>query len=132
MNNSDKESLVLLEELKTLETELHKDETRRDRRRMDALLHPDFIEFGRSGTRYTRADVLNEFGQANVLPPIRSGNFEVAVLGEGVVLLMYVSAHVDAGGNSYRETLRSSVWVRTKSGWQMRFHQGTPLHSPEH
>ena len=128
MNNFDRDSLILLEELTTLETELHKDETRHDRRRMDKLLHPDFIEFGRSGTRYTRADILNEFGPGDVLPPIRSCNFELVVLGEGVVLLMYVSAHVNARGTSHRQTLRSSIWLRTKVGWQMRFHQGTPVH----
>src|SRR5215469_523433 len=128
MNNFDGDSPILLEELTTLETELHKDETRHDRRRMDKLLHPDFIEFGRSGTRYTRADILNEFGPGDVLPPIRSCNFELVVLGEGVVLLMYVSAHVNARGTSHRQTLRSSIWLRTKVGWQMRFHQGTPVH----
>ena len=62
MNNFDRDSLVLLEELSSLETELHKDETRHDRQRMETLLHPDFIEFGRSGTRYTRAEILREFG----------------------------------------------------------------------
>ena len=77
MNNLDRDTLVLLEELRSLETELHKDETRHDRQRMETLLHPDFIEFGRSGTRYTRADILREFGPGNALPPIQSCNFEL-------------------------------------------------------
>ena len=119
-------SAVLLEELRRLETELHQQETRCNRRRMERLLHPDFVEFGRSGTPYTRADVLNEFGPDNLLPEIHSRNFELAVLAEGVALLTYVSAHVDGGGNQYRHTLRCSVWVYTEAGWQMRFHQGTP------
>jgi len=130
MNNFETNSPISLEELRTLETELHKDETRHDRRRMQALLHPDFVEFGRSGTRYTCADVLKEFGRGDVFPPLRSFNFELVVLGEGVALLTYLSAHVDAGGKSHRQTLRSSIWVRTTIGWQMRFHQGTPVHSP--
>lgn len=130
MNDCNRDSLTLLEELRTLETELHKDETRHDQQRMKTLLHPDFIEFGRSGTRYTRADILKEFAQGDVLPLIQSHNFELVVLGDDVVLLTYVSAHVNAGGNSHRQTLRSSIWVRTQAGWQMRFHQGTPVHSP--
>jgi hypothetical protein len=94
---------------------------------MELLLHKDFIEFGRSGKRYTRAEILTEFGQGNVLPLIQSCNFEGVVLGDGVVLITYISAHVDAGGNLHRQTLRSSTWVRTQVGWQMRFHQGTPV-----
>lgn len=129
MNNFDRDYITLLEELRTLETELHSDKTRRDGQRLETLLHADFVEFGRSGTRYTRAEILKAFVPGNVLPRIQSSNFELVVLGEGAALLTYVSAHVDAGGNSYRQSLRSSIWVRTEVGWQMRFHQGTPFTS---
>lgn len=121
---------MLLEELRSLEKELHTMEARRNRQRMDMLLHPDFVEFGRSGRRYTRADILNEFGPANVLAAVRSENFGLAVLAEGIALLTYASAHEDADGKQYRHTLRSSVWVCTETGWQMRFHQGTPTAAP--
>jgi hypothetical protein len=116
---------MLLDELRGLETELHTIEVRRNRQRMETLLHPDFVEFGRSGKRYTRADTLGEFGPTSVLPAVRSGNFGLAVLGEGIALMTYTSAHEDSDGKS-RHTLRSSVWVHTEVGWQMRFHQGTP------
>jgi hypothetical protein len=117
---------MLFEELRRLETELHTIEARRNRRRMETLLHSDFVEFGRSGRRYTRTDILNEFGPTSVLPTVRSGSFELAVLAEGIALLTYVSAHEDVDGKQSRHTLRSSVWVCTEVGWQMRFHQGTP------
>ena len=42
MNNFDKNRPMLLEELRELETELHKHETRRNRKRMEMLLHPVF------------------------------------------------------------------------------------------
>ena len=93
---------------------------------MEMLLHPDFEEFGRSGTRYSREDVLQEFGPASTPPAIRAEHFRLVELAEGIALLTYVSAHVDAGGNAHRQTLRSSLWVLTDAGWQMRFHQGTP------
>jgi hypothetical protein len=115
-----------LEVLRTLETELHRSETRRNRQRVEALLHPDFVEFGRSGTRYTRADLLKEFGPNSAPVAIQSRNFDLAVLAQGVALLTYVSAQLDADGNLHRHTLRSSLWVSTEAGWQMRFHQGTP------
>ena len=126
MNSFDKDSPMLLEELRTLETELHKHETRSNRQRMETLLHPDFVEFGRSGTQYTRADILKEFGPNSVLAAIHSCHFDLVVLAQGVALLTYLSAHLDAGGNPHRHTLRSSLWVCTEVGWQMRFHQGTP------
>ena len=93
---------------------------------MEMLLHPDFVEFGRSGTPYSRADVLEEYGPDSTLPAIRSEHFKVVNLGGGIALLTYVSAHLDADGNAHRHTLRSSIWVLTEVGWQMRFHQGTP------
>jgi hypothetical protein len=122
--------LPVLDELRNLERELHKAETRRNRRRMETLIHPSFVEFGRSGTRYSRADVLEEFGPDSTLPAIRSENFHMANLAEGIVLLTYVSAHLDADGNAHRHTLRSSIWMLTETGWQMRFHQGTPTSEP--
>jgi hypothetical protein len=60
MNKSENGADILLKHLTTLETELHKTETRRNRQRMKTLLHPEFMEFGRSGRRWTRADVLEE------------------------------------------------------------------------
>lgn len=131
MKDFDNNNSRLLEELRGLETELHKDQIRRNRRRMEKLLHPDFVEFGRSGARYTRADILKEFDQRTVLPAIRSEDFAVALLAEGVALLTYLSAHGNAGGNPHQRTLRSSVWVHTETGWQVRFHQGTPISDPQ-
>jgi hypothetical protein len=126
MNGFDKANPTLLEELKTLETELHRYETRSNRQRMETLLHPDFVEFGRSGTRYTRADILKELGPNSVPAAVHSCHFDLAVLAQGVALLTYVSAHLDESGNPHRHTLRSSLWVYTEVGWQVRFHQGTP------
>jgi hypothetical protein len=111
LNNSES----LLDELRNLEMEL----TLRNRKRMEVLLHPDFVEFGRSGTRYTRADILRKFADT-ALPSIHYRNFDLTILSDGVALLTYLSA------DEKRETLRSSLWVRTKLGWQIRFHQGTP------
>jgi hypothetical protein len=118
---------MLLEELRKLETEMHTNETRCDRNRMETLLHPDFVEFARSGKQHTRAEVLNEFSATDALPAIHSEDFRLAVLAQDAALLTYRSAHVDPAGNLDRDTLRSSVWVSTEIGWQIRFHQGTPI-----
>lgn len=113
---------ALLGELTNLEQKL----TRRNRKTMELLLHPDFVEFGRSGTRYTRADVLRMFTDT-VLPAIEYHDVDLAVLAEGVALLTYFSA--DADGIPH--TLRSSVWIHNELGWQMRFHQGTGVHESD-
>lgn len=122
MNKSVTDTTALLEELRSLEIELHKD---RSRKRMEALLHPDFVEFGRSGKAYTRDEILNEFATDATLPVVQPRHFAVALLAEGIALLTYVSAHVNADGTTDRHTLRSSIWVKTELGWRMRFHQGT-------
>jgi hypothetical protein len=124
------DNLTVLERLRNLERDLHNAGTRRDRKRMETLIHPSFVEFGRSGTVYNRENILEEFGPNSTLPAIRSENFQMARLAEGIVLLTYVSAHLDAEGNAHRHTLRTSIWVLTEGGWQMRFHQGTPT-SPD-
>ena len=124
----------LLTALRSLETALHRAEVRADRARMDALLHPDFVEFGRSGTVWTREATLDEFGGAQAAAPaptIHAQDFELRHLAEGLALLTYRSAHVEADGRRDRWSLRSSLWQRDDGGaWRLRFHQGTPTEAP--
>ena len=81
------------------------------------LLSDDFVEFGRSGTVWTRASIapLLEAGPSRVRTRLEA--FEVHELADGVVLVTYRAAGA----------LRSSVWVRPDGRWRLRFHQGTPL-----
>jgi hypothetical protein len=91
------------------------------------LLHPAFEEIGRSGRRYDRAAVLRAVASAGGIVNIRADDFALAEIADGVALLTYRSAHVDSIGRIRRRTLRSSLWVRTAAGWQLRFHQGTAI-----
>lgn len=116
----------LLQTLQDLEVELHLTETRCNLARLGDLLHPDFEEYGRSGRRYSRAEILDAFQAGGELTPIVAWDFALARLGDGVGLLTYQSAHVGPSGDRQKHTLRSSLWMRTAIGWQMRFHQGTP------
>ncbi len=116
----------ILSHLSDLEVALHQPTVRADIHRLDALLHPSFIEFGRSGRRFTKADMLRDLPLAPPSAPIWAQNFAVAEIADGVALLTYQSAHIDESGELSWHTLRSSLWQRTESGWQMRFHQGTP------
>jgi hypothetical protein len=118
----------LLEHLRELEVVLHQPAVRGDRPRLEALLHEEFAEFGRSGRRYARAEILTlmfeESGSSAAT--VRSQDFALTRLGDDVALLTYKSAAVGPKGELSRHTLRSSLWQRTWSGWRMRFHQGTP------
>lgn len=115
----------LIYQLRRLEEELHLPETRRNVTRLRMLLHRDFEEFGRSGRHYSRDEVLLELPDADH-GVIHADEFQVSLIADGVALLTYRSAYVDARGVRSRVTLRSSLWIETATGWQMRFHQGTP------
>ena len=116
----------LLRQLKALEVELHQPVVRRDAARLDALLHDDFHEFGRSGTAYTKADIVASLLAATQHALVVADNFLVRRLAADVALLTYRSAHAQPDGTLHRHTLRASIWQCHDDGWQMSFHQGTP------
>lgn len=116
----------LLEQLRNLEVELHQPSVRSNVKRLDTLLHESFAEFGRSGGSYCKADILRELPMETSPRAVWSQDFSAAQVANDVALLTYKSAHLDENGEFSRHTLRSSLWLRTKHGWQMRFHQGTP------
>ena len=117
---------TLLSILRTLERELQSPETRRDANRLNQLLHPDFREFGRSGTVYARTQLIALLANEPHAPEIHAQDFRVQSIAEGVALLTYKSAHVLPDGSLERHSLRSSLWLLAASGWQLGFHQGTP------
>ena len=117
---------TLLSELQALEVELHHPGVRCSRERLEQLLHPDFYEVGRSGRTYTRVTVTDHLAVQESQPVMESGAFALLELAPGVALLTYRSAFADSERGLSYHALRSSLWVRTSSGWQMRYHQGTP------
>lgn len=116
----------LLNQLRELEVALHQPEVRSDPELLDELIHDSFIEFGRSGRSFSKADILRELPLAQPTGTIWSQDFSVMQIADDIALLTYKSAHLDETGELSRHTLRSSLWQRTDCGWQMRFHQGTP------
>ena len=116
----------LLLQLQALEIELHHPGARCSHERLEQLLNPEFQEVGRSGRAYTREIVVNYLSAAEPHPSVASEGFALAELGPEVALLTYRSAHIEPDGSLVNHTLRSSVWVNTSTGWQLRYHQGTP------
>jgi hypothetical protein len=101
-----------------LERRLLRPAARADADRTRALLHPEFVEFGRSGRVWDREAIV----AAMASDPGVSGeavDFRPEHLAADVVLLTYRITGPDG-------SLRSSIWVRGADGdWTLRFHQGT-------
>ena len=118
---------TLLDTLRKLEVEMHQPHVRADHRKLGRLLHAQFYEIGRSGLIYSRASVLAEFSGAPPSYRVWAQDFQVDSLSGALALLTYRSAHVADDGTLERHTLRTSLWQCTEQGWQLRFHQGTPI-----
>jgi len=115
----------LAAQLEALESELHHPGVRLSRERLEQLLHPEFSEVGRSGRQYTRETVIAHLAAQETQPDIVAKNYCSKVLGPGVALLRYESAHRNPDGTLVLAALRSSVWLQTEGGWQLIYHQGT-------
>ncbi|PSN11186.1 DUF4440 domain-containing protein [filamentous cyanobacterium CCT1] len=118
--------MSLLSTLRELECELHQPDCRGNRERLAQLLASDFREFGRSGASYTLDDMLTLLPTDPEPPHIHAQDFAVQKLSDAIALLTYRDAHINAAGELFRHTNRSSIWRLGSSGWQMVFHQGTP------
>jgi hypothetical protein len=82
-------------------------------KRVRELLHPQFIEFGASGRVWDRTRIIAAMGADSAV----SGegiDFAPVALADDVVLLTH---RITGPAGS----LQSSVWVRTPSGWLLRF-----------
>lgn len=115
-----------VDQVEVLERELLRPETRADRGRMTALLHPDFVEIGRSGRVWSGRDVIDEFIDGPPVGRISAFDFTVVEVAEDAAMLTYRTAHIGPDGMFFRHAWRSSLWIRSARGWRIRFHQGTP------
>ena len=107
--------------LRDLEESLWRSETRFDRAYMEEVLAPDFFEFGRSGRRYAREDTLSVPREAVISATLK--DFKIHEIAPDVILVTYIS---EVMYESLEVSNRSSLWVKIPTGWQIKFHQGTP------
>ena len=116
-----------LADLKRLEEGLWRSEFRFNPEKMNEVLAPDFFEFGRSSRIYDRAAALAVPSQGiDAVLPMQ--DFKVRLLHPDVAQVTYKSEVTYPTG--IERALRSSIWTRTRSGWQLRFHQGTAIPDP--
>ncbi|MEO0376596.1 MAG: nuclear transport factor 2 family protein, partial [Cyanobacteria bacterium P01_A01_bin.17] len=111
-------------QLQELEECLWRSDTRFNHEFMDQTLAPDFFEFGRSGRTYRRKDTLSAPAQTiHAVLPLR--DFAVQLVEANVALVTYRSEVTY--GDVVEHGRRSSIWSKSTKGWQLRFHQGTPI-----
>ena len=109
----------------SLEQELHSSLTRSNYARLNELLSDDFYEFGSSGNVWSKDDILTRLpSEDKNAPQILSKNFLVKRISSEVYFLTYISFRL-INGKEERVALRSSLWKKKSSAWQMIFHQGT-------
>lgn len=113
------------ETLRELEASLLTNAVRKDRACVEELLADEFREFGRSGTVYTKAEILT-FLQEEEEVFVTMEEFACEIVAEGLALVTYRSERAESSGETLA-ALRGSLWVWRGERWQMMFHQGTPL-----
>lgn len=107
------------------EEALWKEQTRFDKGYMEEVLHEDFFEFGRSGKRYTRKQIIDidtEIQSINCSLPLEA--FKVSPLSETLYLVTYIS---EVQYETLERSNRSSLWEHKEDQWKLLFHQGTPI-----
>ncbi|MBV6851571.1 DUF4440 domain-containing protein [Xanthomonas euvesicatoria] len=114
---------ALLVRLRTLELRLLDPQQRADVQVLEALLDPAFVEFGTSGRRYTRSEVIAALRAPGVAAEYCAEDFECARLAPDLAQVRYRSVERRQGVE--RQALRSSLWRSNAAGWQLLFHQGT-------
>ncbi|AKO01688.1 DUF4440 domain-containing protein [Xanthomonas oryzae] len=114
---------ALLVLLRTLEQRLRDPQLRADVQVLEASLDPAFGEFGTSGRRSTRSEVIAAVCASGVAADYQADGSECVRLAPDLASLHYRS--IDRRQGVERQALRSALWHRNAAGWQLLFHQGT-------
>ncbi|WP_051062612.1 nuclear transport factor 2 family protein [Ilumatobacter nonamiensis] len=85
------------------------------------LLHEDFIEYGSSGRRWTRDEIVNELSTEGGASRIATFDLTASELADNVALVTYRSSR------DGREAWRSSIWIREDGRCRILLHQATPV-----
>jgi hypothetical protein len=120
---NDSERIAAL--LRAHEESLLRPEFRHNRAAVAALLAEDFEEFGTSGRRWSRSQVLDLLESETWEAPGLT-DFHCQLLAETVALVTYATIRPAAQPNRPSRSERSSIWIQVKDQWKLRFHQGTP------
>ena len=123
--------MELAEQLRQLEEWLLEPSIRRDAEKLSALLADDFLEIGSSGRAFNRTRIIEELRTEPLRAPVLLGDFVARLLAPGIALVTYRTSHQDGSGVLVGQAMRTSIWVNRDNRWQLQFHQGTKIESPD-
>ncbi len=112
--------------IKELELSLLKPEIRSSKEALDKLLASDFVEFGTSGNKYTKTDILKRLPNTLERVEYVVSNFAVDTPAENIAVATFKTERTTDGKDKVI-SLRSSHWRKTDGEWQMFFHQATRI-----
>ena len=112
--------------LEQLETSLLAKEVRADACRLAELLAGDYLEFGVSGTVWTKQTVIAAL-LGETWSEWEISDFRLTLLAGDVALVTYRAHRHADGQRAAADSLRSSIWKLREARWQMVFHQGTAI-----
>lgn len=116
--------LPVLAELRDREPLFHRPELGTSPEELELQIAPDFWEVGASGRRYSREYVLatlRERFATEQADPWETRDFHCRQVGPATYLLTYTLFQRE------RVTRRLTVWQQSRVGWQVVYHQGTPV-----
>jgi hypothetical protein len=121
------ENWILRELLLKQEQQLMDPVFRKNRDQVSALLAERFREFGSSGRVWTKASILDHLASETPQPAPAVEYFDVQLLGPEAALVTYRAVRTETESTVPRASLRSSLWIKSRDGWQIIFHQGTSI-----
>lgn len=111
--------------VKAAELALLDSEVRRDPDRVRELLHPEFVEIGRSGRRWTRSATIAALESEHERVAPETDEWLFNEVSPSLVLVTY---RIAGGAASSRH---ASLWEVSGGTPMMRYHQGTLIRSDE-
>lgn len=106
--------------IKDLELSLMKKEVRRSRNALDKLITEDFIEFGTSGNKYTKTDILERLPNTVENFQYVMSDFSTEIISENLIIANFKTEKVMEDGEKII-SLRSSHWRKENNNWQIFF-----------
>ena len=107
--------------IRAAERELLTSSTRRDGARLRELLHPDFVEIGRSSRRWNRDEIVESLATEDERLTPTAQHWDFVDFSSCLVLVTYRIRSGDV------ESTHASVWDTSTEPLRIRFHQGTVI-----